>query len=53
MSPGFIRVEADELTYPLHIVLRFELEQVLLYNTVSNYTYVYHVLCTIYYTDAY
>ncbi len=27
MSPSFIRVEADEATYGLHIVLRFELEQ--------------------------
>lgn len=27
VSPGFIRVDADEVTYPLHIVLRFELEQ--------------------------
>ena len=26
MRPGLIRVEADELTYCLHIVLRFELE---------------------------
>ncbi|WP_094554553.1 carboxypeptidase M32 [Synechococcus sp. 1G10] len=26
MRPGLIRVEADELTYGLHIVLRFELE---------------------------
>jgi carboxypeptidase Taq len=25
--PSFIRVEADEVTYPLHIMLRFELEQ--------------------------
>jgi carboxypeptidase Taq len=24
---GFIRVEADEATYPLHVILRFELEQ--------------------------
>lgn len=24
---GFIRVDADEVTYPLHIILRFELEQ--------------------------
>ena len=30
MRPGLIRVEADELTYTLHIVLRFELEQALL-----------------------
>jgi len=27
-KPSFIRVEADELTYPMHIVLRFEIEQV-------------------------
>ncbi|MCP5244552.1 MAG: carboxypeptidase M32 [Burkholderiales bacterium] len=25
--PGFIRVEADELTYPLHVILRFEIEK--------------------------
>jgi carboxypeptidase Taq len=30
ISPSFIRVEADELTYGLHIVLRFELEQELI-----------------------
>ena len=27
VSPSFIRVEADEMTYNLHIFLRFELEQ--------------------------
>ncbi|MFQ5415185.1 MAG: carboxypeptidase M32 [Phycisphaerae bacterium] len=27
VSPSFIRVEADELTYNLHIVLRFEIER--------------------------
>jgi carboxypeptidase Taq len=27
---GYIRVEADELTYPLHIILRFELERALI-----------------------
>ena len=27
VEPGLIRVDADEVTYPLHIVLRFELEQ--------------------------
>jgi carboxypeptidase Taq len=26
VRPGLIRVEADEATYPLHIILRFELE---------------------------
>jgi len=27
VSPGLIRVDADEVTYSLHIILRFELEQ--------------------------
>ena len=27
VEPGYIRVDADEATYPLHIVMRFELEQ--------------------------
>ena len=30
VEPSFIRVEADEVTYNLHIFLRFELEQALL-----------------------
>lgn len=30
VEPSFIRVEADELTYNFHIILRFELEQALL-----------------------
>ncbi len=30
VEPGFIRVDADELTYGLHVVLRFELEQEML-----------------------
>ena len=30
VQPGLIRVEADELTYSLHVVLRFELEQAML-----------------------
>ncbi len=29
-SPGLIRVEADEVTYNLHIVIRFEIERALL-----------------------
>ena len=29
VAPGLIRVDADEVSYPLHIVLRFELEQAL------------------------
>lgn len=27
VEPSFIRVEADEVTYPLHVILRFELEK--------------------------
>ncbi len=30
MKPSFIRVEADELTYNLHIILRFEIEDALI-----------------------
>jgi carboxypeptidase Taq len=30
VQPSFIRVEADELTYNFHIILRFELEQALI-----------------------
>lgn len=30
VTPGFIRVDADEVTYPLHVILRYELEQALL-----------------------
>jgi carboxypeptidase Taq len=33
VSPSFIRVEADEATYGLHIILRFELEQRLIEGT--------------------
>ncbi len=28
-EPGFVRTEADELTYPLHVVIRYEIEQLL------------------------
>ena len=27
VEPGFIRVEADEVTYPLHVILRYDLEK--------------------------
>ena len=30
VAPSFIRVEADEVTYPLHVILRYELEVALL-----------------------
>jgi carboxypeptidase Taq len=35
VSPSFIRVEADEATYNLHIMLRFEIEMELLAGTVK------------------
>jgi len=35
VQPGLIRVEADELTYSLHVVLRFELEQEMLTGTLN------------------
>ncbi|MBK8769059.1 MAG: carboxypeptidase M32 [Rhizobiales bacterium] len=27
VKPGYIRVDADEVTYPMHVILRYELEQ--------------------------
>lgn len=30
VAPGYIRVDADEATYPVHVILRFELEQALI-----------------------
>ncbi|KKS28564.1 MAG: hypothetical protein UU89_C0033G0012, partial [Parcubacteria group bacterium GW2011_GWC2_42_11] len=30
VEPGFIRVEADELTYTMHIILRYEIENALM-----------------------
>ena len=30
VKPGFIRVEADEITYPAHVILRYEIERGLL-----------------------
>ncbi len=38
VQPSFIRVEADEATYGLHIVLRFELEQELIDGTLVGRT---------------
>ena len=35
VKPSFIRVEADEATYALHIILRFELEQGLIDGTIA------------------
>ena len=36
VRPGFIRVDADEATYGLHIILRFELEQELISGRLST-----------------
>ena len=30
VKPSFIRVDADEVTYPMHIILRFEIEKAIL-----------------------
>jgi len=30
VKPGYIRVDADELTYPLHVILRYEIEKALI-----------------------
>jgi carboxypeptidase Taq len=30
VEPGFIRVDADELTYPAHVILRYEIERALM-----------------------
>lgn len=35
VKPTFIRIEADEATYALHIILRFELEQELIEGTLT------------------
>ena len=35
VEPSFIRVEADELTYSLHIILRYELEKDLINNRIK------------------
>jgi carboxypeptidase Taq len=35
VRPGYIRVDADEVTYPLHIILRFELEKALIAGEMS------------------
>lgn len=30
VEPGFIRVDADEVTYPMHVILRYEIESALI-----------------------
>lgn len=35
VEPSMIRVEADEVTYPLHVILRFEMEHALIDGTLT------------------
>ncbi|MCF6765328.1 carboxypeptidase M32 [Thiotrichales bacterium 19S3-7] len=35
VTPGLIRVDADEVTYPLHVILRYELEKALINEEIS------------------
>ena len=35
VQPGFIRVDADEVTYPAHVMLRYEIERDLINQTIS------------------
>lgn len=35
VRPSLIRVEADELTYPMHVIMRFEIERALLHGDMS------------------
>jgi carboxypeptidase Taq len=33
VRPGFIRVDADEVTYPAHVILRYNLEKAMIAGT--------------------
>jgi carboxypeptidase Taq len=35
VQPSLIRIEADEVTYPLHVILRFEIEKDLINNVIE------------------
>lgn len=35
VQPSYIRVEADEVTYPLHVILRFEIESALINGSIE------------------
>ena len=35
VSPSFVRVDADEVTYPLHVMLRFEIEEAIIDGSVK------------------
>lgn len=35
VTPSFIRIDADEVTYPMHVILRFEIEELLINGEIS------------------
>lgn len=35
IKPNFIRIHADEVTYPMHVILRFEIEEALINNEIT------------------
>jgi carboxypeptidase Taq len=35
VRPGLVRTESDELTYPMHIILRFEIERAIIENEIE------------------
>lgn len=35
VKPGYIRVDADEITYPLHVIVRYEIEKKLFSNEIE------------------
>lgn len=35
VQPGFIRVDADEVTYPAHVILRYEIERALIEGSIE------------------
>lgn len=35
VTPSLIRVDADEVTYPMHVILRFEIEELLINNKIG------------------
>ncbi len=39
-NPSLIRVEADEVTYPMHIILRYEIERGLMSGSIKVGTWV-------------
>lgn len=36
VKPGYIRIDADEVTYPLHIIMRYKIEKDLIYDNINS-----------------